>query len=569
MVIQPDVLYKTVFSDVESFLEGLNPLEEAPPDISPRAFACHALLGSLLKKWNETSLVADRAAMTKFESFNKRSEIWSLSLETENDRQLYGSFRREIDDFLHPNGTELIPSYRSILEHAKCGPGATIGSDHLSSYAKLYDSKMATTSLDLYLMYRDYIDEYPTMREADCHRREKWGYPKIVNESLLSFVPKTRDISRIICVEPSLNMYFQQGVGAHLERRLFEAFGVSLAKQPDENRRMAYQASLDNGHATIDLSSASDSISLNLCKEIFPQWFFDILNTCRVPFAKFRDGRCKLHMMSTMGNGFTFPLQTALFSCLIRACYRERGIPLWVAGKRNWACFGDDLIVDNRCYRDVINLLGILGFCPNASKTFNEGPFRESCGTDWFNGQPVRGVYIKQLRTPQDILVAINLLNEWSATTGVMLQGSVALLLSGLKRGELLLVPFDASIDAGLRVPFQVLKKRKYDRNGSIVYRSYQSRSDVYLFDEDGGITYPRRRKQNLTYNASGLMMSFLRGEVVSSKISTRSSRVSYKTKWVHTPFWDYVPTYRATDVRFAGWQWWETTVLINLSNSL
>jgi len=568
MGISPVALYNAVSLDVSEYTPyGPLDLGCTPPDFSYKQVASSVLLKTLLKKWvPKDTKEADKLALEKFLAANQKCADWRLHLEWESDRELYGEFRREIDNFFHPDGNQLVSSFSQILERARSGPGASLGTDLNSFYAKHFSSKMATTSFDLYSIYRDDIAGFSTFHEAECYRREKFGYPKIVSSSRCSFVPKTQDVSRMICIEPSLNMYFQLGLGALLEDRLRDHFGIDLSTQPANNRRLAQIGSEFGSFSTIDLSSASDSISMLLCKEIFPTWLFDLLSLLRVERTDIKGSSVQLNMLSTMGNGFTFPIQTIIFSCLIRAVYRLAGLAFRNKdGAPNLACFGDDLVVETHSFRSVARLLGILGFTMNSSKTFFEGPFRESCGTDWFFGRPVRGIYIKSLDTPQDICVAINLLNDWSAYTGISLTESCRVLISGL--GVKLYVPFDENPDSGIRVPFTFLSRDMYkrDRNSSVVYRVFRARNCRISFDEDGVIHYPRSVKKKLIYNPSGLLISFLKGEMVSGSIGTRHSTVRYSVKLRCTPFWDYKPTGSLTNGFRLSWQQWETAVLRNL----
>jgi hypothetical protein len=570
MGLSPVALFDAIAKDVKEFTPfGPMDLGSTPPDASYQQIAASVLLSTITKKWlPDDTTDADLLAKEKFFASNNRCKDWSLHLEWESDRELYGEFLRELDLFFHPGGNQLVSSLSEILDKARCGPGASIGSDFHSTYAKLFSSKMATTSFDLYTQYRDNIEGLPTNREAEQIRREKFGYPKIVNSSRCNFVPKTIHVSRMVCVEPSLNMYYQLGLGTLLEDRLRNLFGIDLSTQPDSNRRLSQIGSKTGQFSTIDLSSASDSISMNLCRLVLPTWLFDLLSLLRVDYTDIDGVPVKLNLMSTMGNGFTFPLQTLLFSCVIRAAYRINNVPFKRDGVLNWACFGDDLIVETSTFRSVARLLDILGFTLNGSKTFFEGPFRESCGTDWFNGQPVRGVYIKRLRSPQDFCVAINLLNDWSAYTGIALCNTINLLSS--KLGVKLYVPYDENIDAGIRVPFDFLSRNMYtrDRNRSILYRVYRASSKNISFDENGTIHYPRKTKKGLIYNPPGLLLSFLYGEVVSGSISTRHSEVRYRVKLRCTPFWDYKPTGSLSNGYKLSWRQWETAVVVNLNGS-
>jgi hypothetical protein len=234
MGISSIALYEAILSDVKE-LTPFGPLDlgSAPPDASYSQVASSILLGSVTKKWlPEDTTVPDNEAKMKFFASNNKCKDWSLRFEWEADRELYGEFLRELDHFFHPGGNQLVTTMSEILDKARCGPGASIGSDHHSSYAKMFSSKMATTSFDLYTMYRDNIEGYGSLHEAESIRREAFGYPKIVNSSRCNFVPKTRLVSRMVCVEPSLNMFYQLGLGTILEGRLRDQFVLILVYNP-------------------------------------------------------------------------------------------------------------------------------------------------------------------------------------------------------------------------------------------------------------------------------------------------------------------------------------------------
>jgi len=567
MGLSSDALYSAVYNDVSAYLP-LGPVDPSklPPDVSYKQFVSTSLVYDITRKWvpSETA-EPDRLALEKFLTSNKKCRDWNLRFESSWDEQLYGDFLREIDSFLHPHGEMLFTSYYDFIGLGRTGPGAALGARGNSLYAKLFSSKLTVTSKYLYEMYKSYIQWFPQFEEAEVHRYQTYGTYDITASSRCSFVPKTSNISRMICVEPSVNMFCQLGLGTLLEGRLKSYFNIDLETQPTKNRRLAYLGSYDGSFSTIDLSSASDSISLKLCEEIFPSWFFQTLMEIRSSSTSYEGTRIPLNMMSTMGNGFTFPLQTVIFSCLVRAAYHSTGIPVYDREKQNWACFGDDLICDSRCYRNVIRLLNMLGFTPNPSKTFFEGPFRESCGTDWFYGQPARSIFIKSLRTPQDIFVAINLLNSWSAYTGIVLNRTISYLIGGLSHSNKnMFVPFDENNDAGIRVPFIcVTDNPRLDRNASFLYKVYRPVSKVIRI-MDGEIRFPKGVRK-LSFNPSGLHVSFLYGELFSFTIAVRHDRVMYKRKLRCTPYWDYMPVESWLNGTKLSWQQWETAVRSNL----
>ena len=568
MSFTPSALYSAVLDDVGHLSMGLQSLDSIPPDVSVQQFQSLSLVKGLLKKVPPFDQdIADESSRKDFTSANNRCEIWSKDGWNESDHLLFNELKVELDHFFHPRGRVLVDSYFDLLKRGRTGPGSAIGASQQSFYAKLFSSKMAVTSTSLYRLYRSYIEWFPDFQDAESIRYGKFGFPRVTNCSRSSFVPKTSSKSRMICVEPSLNVLFQLGLGALMTDRLVSAFNVDLTTQPVINRSLAKQGSIDGSFGTIDLSSASDLISVNLCREILPSWLFSMLMDLRCEFTDFGQGPVKLHMISTMGNGFTFPLQTIIFSCLIRSVYRGLNITPRDSGDRNWGCFGDDLICLSEAGSRVLKLLQLCGFKVNESKSFLEGPFRESCGADWFSGQYCRPVYIRRWGTTQDTLVAINLLNEWSARTGIMLMHSVQYLLSCLPgKVENYFVPYGENNDAGLRVPLSVVRKYRcrFDKNLTMLYRRFESIPKRITFG-DGVIRYPKGVRRNLIYNPPGLLMSFLLGELVSCSITIRHDNVRYRSKLGRSPYWDFVDKSRPFDGLGLEWTQWETTVWTNL----
>lgn len=93
---------------------------------------------------------------------------------------------------------------------------------------------------------------------------------KVIDGSKVAFVPKDAKTSRTICIEPHLNIYFQKGVGTYL-KRLLKRRGVDLRKEGQpRNQWLARLASRTGYLATIDLSSASDTVSRELVWDLLP-----------------------------------------------------------------------------------------------------------------------------------------------------------------------------------------------------------------------------------------------------------------------------------------------------------
>jgi len=574
MGISPDVLFRAVCSDVS--VEAFDPYGLIPrADMTYRAFASSYLASSIIRKWIPADTKeADSCALKSFTSANTRCREWKIPQpEWEVDLEVYGEIRRILDNFFHPGGMPLISSLYDLNMVARPGPGAAVGAKGTSYYTKFFDSRLTSTSAYLYEMYRHYCERIPSLSDAECQRYESFGSPSIVSGSRCSFVPKTASTSRMICVEPILNSYYQLGLASLLETRLREFFGINLSIQPLVNHRLARAGSIDGSLATIDLSSASDSISLGLCEWILPGWFFETLLALRSRTTLIDGQEHALYMMSTMGNGFTFPLQTIIFSAVLQAVssiFNTRG-------GSTWSCFGDDLICHSKHYNRVVHYLGKLGFTINASKSFHEGPFRESCGADWFNGQPVRPVFIRKLDSQQDILVAINQLNEWSSYTGIALSNTISYLFRHLDDRHKNPVPFAENMDSGIRVPL-ALCSPSYNANGSFKYKAWSRRpSRMMIYN---GVVHPPGRLRDSAVNPNGLICSFLWGELVAipkgilaspfSKldadyIMVRHDRKIYQRKPRIIPYWDLIPTESLSNGYRLSWQQFESAVLSNM----
>jgi hypothetical protein len=226
--------------------------------------------------------------------------------------------------------------------------------------------------------------------------------PDRVRGNRFTTVPKDSEKDRGICIEPSINVFYQLGVGSAIRQRL-RRFGIDLNTAQALHRQIAREGSRSGEICTIDLSSASDTVAYKLVKALLPSDWFDLLDSLRSPMT-FMDGKwIHLQKFSSMGNGYTFELETLVFLCLILAVCPDlmAGVDVHV--------FGDDIIVPSRVSGLVISCLRYFGFKCNARKTFVDGGFRESCGGDYFFGVPVRGHYLKEPpNEPQDWIALAN-----------------------------------------------------------------------------------------------------------------------------------------------------------------
>lgn len=556
-------------------------------DCSTQQFAKYALSRSLLKKFRDDidKETADARCFSKFLSANQRCGSWELRCNTSLDEVLVGCFLREIDNLLHPAGEPLVSSYFDLLRSGRGGPGASLGANGEDFYTKYFASKVTATSWELYDQYNAFCSWFPVWRDAEISRALTHGVCEIRSSSSLSFVRKTRDISRSICTEPSLNMFFQLGLAGILQDRLRSFFGIDLSDQQEWNKRLACQGSLDGSVATLDLESASDSVSMGLARYAFPKWFFDLLCMLRVDSCRYRNQVVDLNMVSTMGNGFTFPLQTAIFASVVRAVASSYSHHLVSRGDGvNWGVFGDDIICPTFMVRRVMRLLDLLGFVVNEEKSFFEGPFRESCGGDYFKGVDVRGVYLKTLATTQARYVAINRLNEWSARHGIYLTKTVGYLLQFV---EGLAVPPHSADDSGVRTPLRLLRSSgsqlAHSKKQRYLYRCYEPVRTVLTISDDGFVHTPKIRGKRIrrrTQNPSGLWVAFVGGYVTSTEWSRtrvaeiylrgkQEEAVRYRKRRKVSPHWGPSSEQLLTQGGWNFWKRWESAAEVNLEGYL
>lgn len=214
---------------------------------------------------------------------------------------------------------------------------------------------------------------------------------KVVKGDEIVFVSKNAKIDRAIGIPPSLNSYIQKGFGAYIRRRLKRVAGIDLNDQTI-NQEYARLGSLTGDIATMDLSMASDTVSKSLVEFLLPECWYQALICSRSVFATIRETGEEffLEKFSAMGNGYTFELESLIFYALVESTCRYYEIegPISV--------FGDDIICPTIAYERVTLVLNACGFKVNMEKSFSDGPFRESCGKDYYLGYDVRPIFLKE-----------------------------------------------------------------------------------------------------------------------------------------------------------------------------
>lgn len=234
-----------------------------------------------------------------------------------------------------------------------------------------------------------------------------------VRGNRITFVPKSAVTHRTIAIEPHMNIYMQLGVGGILRRKLRRR-GLDLDSQ-EGNQFLARKGSVDGSLCTIDLSAASDTLSRELVRELIPDPWFRLMDALRSKVGLLRgEGSTtaviRYEKFSSMGNGFTFELETLIFWALARSVLEVLGIPSHDSeGLPTVRVYGDDIVCPTTAYRTMVDVLSWCGFSTNDRKSYFSGYFRESCGKDYFAGTLVRPFFQKEL--PSDVQALFRMAN--------------------------------------------------------------------------------------------------------------------------------------------------------------
>lgn len=310
-----------------------------------------------------------------------------------------------------------LPDYNVLTEWSRHGPGATLDTEHglISTYHKYMNWPYSVTEGAFGYAQLLILNDPRWLGALEDSYRSHYGIPKwqildwkvfwssvlkVVPGNRITFVPKNAQTERSIAIEPTMNLCLQLGVDGFIRRRL-KRWGVDLDSQL-KNQVLAQTGSQTAGYdsfVTIDLSAASDTVSVKLCELLLPQSWYNYLMAIRSPQGELTDGQVfSYEKISSMGNGYTFALESSIFAALIYGVMKEVTDSF---DQKDYAVFGDDLICRRSIVEYVIEILNYAGFAVNVEKSFFNGPVRESCGTDWFRGAPVRPVFFDE--PPTDV----------------------------------------------------------------------------------------------------------------------------------------------------------------------
>ena len=293
----------------------------------------------------------------------------------------------------------------------KHGPGAT--AERLSSNGR-FKLTAWPQRLESVFPYMDYA--LPNARYHELLDDVHFTDPGAETPVRVISVPKTLKTPRIIAIEPSCMQYMQQALlrplvnlieskripGFTRDNLCYSMIGFS---EQTPNQELAREGSISGSLATLDLSDASDRVSMQHVSALLRDWpllheaFLAVRSTTAavpghgvIPLAKY----------ASMGSALCFPVEAMVFLAVIFFGICEAESPTDLRREINSYAgrvrvYGDDIIVPVDKVDSVMKALELFGFKVNFSKSFWTGRFRESCGGDFYAGTDVTPVRLKHL----------------------------------------------------------------------------------------------------------------------------------------------------------------------------
>lgn len=359
----------------------------------PRQYFEDVQISALINKLADVGLEnnAEVRVLSTIESFQSRERenyFWNTHLFNVIDENPFiNSVLKHARFFLHTLLDECsLPEFPDF----EIGKGVTssIRGEDNHIYAKFDERSLVSAKLYSFLKLSKGDDEF----YASYFDLEN---PEIENFCDIATVPKDAFIDRIVTFDPFVNKTIQRFYGNWIRERLDATVykKVNLRDRPAYHTSLMCDASLHkNKLCTIDVKNASNSIYTSLVFNLLKRDVFTMLDTARITRGYLPCGKVhEFEMFSSNGNGFTFELETAIFYAICLGVKKARNTNSFIS------VFGDDIIVSDDIFNDVMYVLPNIGLECNEKKTFGPSSFfRESCGSDYFHGLHVRPKFLKQ-----------------------------------------------------------------------------------------------------------------------------------------------------------------------------
>lgn len=361
---------------------------------------------------------SDEQELRVISAFKKTEEdisaLRTYFQELEVSLKLSNLRRREPSERFTPIG--VLREARRLLEkvfrrfdpmdiYPRHGPGVVATKQQL--WGKYFWSNVCSRITDVYP-----FDAY--FMASPGHVCDEWRSIDSVKSADLParviLVPKDSRGPRLISCEPVDFQWIQQGLGRaiveHVECHYLTRDNVHFTDQTP-NQIGALWGSETGRYATLDLNEASDRVSADLVRLLFPQSVYTHLMACRSSSTQLPDASIlPLSKFAPMGSCLCFPILALTIWAILTAAAPDRYT------RERILVYGDDVIVPTAFAVNAMEQLESFGLKINRDKSCIGGLFRESCGKDAFKGIDVTPV---RLRTVWSSLRSPDVYTSWIA----------------------------------------------------------------------------------------------------------------------------------------------------------
>lgn len=232
----------------------------------------------------------------------------------------------------------------------------------------------------------------------------------LVDGARASSVPKSNAQRRFINVEAMFPVILQRA-GASEILRVLKRHGNDLGntshlikdvrghKNIEQSAQALHgQMISDSRYSTIDFSNASDSVTVAAVCGLFPKQVSDYLIRTRSHFVVIDNDFHEPKKLSSMGNGFTFEVMTAMLYAIASVMTSDCRV------------YGDDVILPSEFADRFVRTCELVDFRVNESKTFINKFFRESCGYFYSDhiGEYITSFDFNQIVNLSDVIITVN-----------------------------------------------------------------------------------------------------------------------------------------------------------------
>ena len=348
----------------------------------PYAVSTEQKVLSSFKKTEEDLIESDKVLVSLQASLTQHTSIPMSALSRLHSLRIVRVARNRLRClFKHFRPQDIIPRH---------GPGSVATRQRLWNKYRWDNVSARITNLYPYDAY------FCASMGAVCDNYHR--FDSVDNQDLparVVLVPKDSRGPRVISCEPVDNQWIQQGLATEIvrlvERHVLTKDNVRFTDQTP-NQFGALEGSVAGRYSTLDLNEASDRISVELVKLLFPTDIIEYLMACRSLETELPDGtKLTLRKFAPMGSALCFPILALTVWSLLTAISTDSDT------RKSIYVYGDDIIVPTALAADAIAVLEFFGLKVNRNKSCTKGFFRESCGVDAFKGVRVTPIKLRSV----------------------------------------------------------------------------------------------------------------------------------------------------------------------------